>query len=182
MANIKARLRMTTLRSLAECYGYLVLGTTNKTEEYLGYFTKAGDGGAGVDIEPISDYFKYEIKELARGLGVPERIITKSPSAGLWDDQTDEGEIGFLYDDIDKYLSVREELTQNNEDKYNPWRLFIESDSILAFNGSKVPMVDVMKTMKKVQSLRLPDALIERVEGMITSASHKRYFPPFFKR
>lgn len=93
LANIKARLRMATLRAIAESFGYLVLGTTNKTEEYLGYYTKAGDGGAGVDVEPIADYLKYEIRELAKELGVPEHIITKAPSAGLWKEQTDEDEI-----------------------------------------------------------------------------------------
>ena len=90
LPNIKARLRMVTLRALAESLGYLVLGTTNKTEEYLGYYTKAGDGGAGVDVEPIADYFKYEIRALGRELGVPEVVITKAPSAGLWYNQKDD--------------------------------------------------------------------------------------------
>jgi NAD+ synthase len=171
VANIKARLRMVTLRALAESLDCLVLGTTNKTEEYLGYFTKAGDGGPGVDIEPIADFFKYEIKELAKELGVPDKIINKVPSAGLWENQTDEGEIGFSYDEIDKYLVIREEILSD----HTP--LFLESTGKIY----KLDMlVDFMKN--KVKSLKFSDGLIEKVEKMISFAEHKRNNPPYFKR
>jgi len=97
--NIKARLRMITLYYFANKLNYLVAGTGNKSELYAGYFTKYGD--AGVDILPIADLLKTQVKNLARSLGVPERIITKPPSAGLWQGQTDEGEMGITYNDLD---------------------------------------------------------------------------------
>jgi NAD+ synthase len=181
LPNIKARLRMVTLRALAEANGYMVLGTTNKTEEYLGYYTKAGDGGAGVDIEPIADFFKFEIRELARELGVPEKIINKAPSAGLWFDQTDEDEIGFKYDDIDKYLTIREELTGKDDNKYDPYTLKFSPNGGISFN-EKIDMIDVMPTLAKVKSLKIDPKLIERVETMIKSGHHKRNNPPYFKR
>lgn len=163
LPNIKARLRMLTLRALAEEFNYLVLGTTNKTEEYLGYYTKAGDGGAGVDIEPLADFFKYEIRELARELGVPEKIITKSPSAGLFDNQTDEGEIGFKYDDIDKYLLIREEYTSHNP-------------------VPKFANLSFLKGNAKVKSLKIDENLIDKVENMVVNGNHKRFNPPYFNR
>ncbi|MBM3248064.1 MAG: NAD+ synthase [Candidatus Omnitrophica bacterium] len=97
--NIKARLRMITLYYFANKLNYLVAGTGNKSELYAGYFTKYGD--AGVDILPIADLFKTEVRKLARSLDIPERIIIKPPSAGLWQGQTDEGEMGITYNDLD---------------------------------------------------------------------------------
>lgn len=101
-ANTRARLRMTTLYAVANNYGYLVVGTDNAAEWYTGYFTKYGDGG--VDLVPLVHFTKGEVREMARILGVPEEIITKAPSAGLWEGQTDENELGTTYDMIDKYL------------------------------------------------------------------------------
>ena len=101
--NLKARLRMITLYYYANRFNYLVAGTGNKSELYAGYFTKYGD--AGVDILPIADLFKSQVRKLAYSLGVPERIISKPPSAGLWLGQTDEGELGMSYDDLDRALS-----------------------------------------------------------------------------
>lgn len=100
--NIKARLRMIVLYYYANMNSYLVCGTGNKTELALGYFTKYGDGAC--DVLPIGDLYKYEVRQLARTLAVPEKIIKKVPSAGLWQGQTDEVEIGFSYEDIDKTL------------------------------------------------------------------------------
>jgi NAD+ synthase len=178
LPNIKARLRMVTLRALAEGIGYLVLGTTNKTEEYLGYYTKAGDGGAGVDVEPIADYFKYEIRELAKELGVPEKIITKSPSAGLWDNQTDEDEIGFKYDDIDKYLSIREDFTRyNNSSAYKKIILKINDKMDIKWQNIGFHM----KESHKVKAARVDEKLIDRVERMIVAGNHKRNNPPYFR-
>jgi len=102
-ANMKPRLRMTTLYSIAQSLNYLVCGTSNLAELALGYFTKHGD--SGVDILPLGDLLKREVNELARYLGVPGRIIEKPPSAGLWPGQTDEEEMGLKYEDIDNYLS-----------------------------------------------------------------------------
>jgi NAD+ synthase len=105
-ANIKPRLRMLTLYYFANLKNYLVLGTGNKSEAMIGYYTKYGDGG--VDLLPIAGLYKSGVRELARVLGVPEAIITKPPSAGLWSGQTDEGEIGISYDDLDETLKAIE--------------------------------------------------------------------------
>lgn len=101
-ANTRARLRMTTLYEIATNYGYLVVGTDNAAEWHTGYFTKYGDGG--VDLVPLVHFTKGEVREMAKVLGVPKDIIEKAPSAGLWEGQTDENEMGTTYDKIDKYL------------------------------------------------------------------------------
>ncbi|UCD03058.1 MAG: NAD+ synthase [Candidatus Aenigmatarchaeota archaeon] len=105
-ANIKPRLRMTTLYYFANMHNYIVLGTDNKDELMVGYFTKYGEGG--VDLLPIASLYKNEVRELGKALGVPEEIISKSPSAGLWSGQTDEGELGITYDELDKILHAIE--------------------------------------------------------------------------
>ena len=101
-ANLRARLRMSTLYTIATNYNYLVVGTDNASEWYTGYFTKYGDGG--VDILPIVEFTKGEVREMARFLGVPNEIIKKKPSADLWEGQTDEEEMGTSYDKIDAFL------------------------------------------------------------------------------
>ncbi len=103
-ANVKPRLRMTVLYYLGQSHNYLVLGTGNRPEIMVGYFTKYGDGG--VDVEPLGMLYKREVRELARVLGVPEPIITRPPSAGLWPGQTDEGEMGITYDALDAILAA----------------------------------------------------------------------------
>ncbi|MET3682532.1 NAD+ synthase [Alkalibacillus flavidus] len=102
-ANLRARLRMSTLYTVAANYNYLVVGTDNAAEWYTGYFTKYGDGG--VDIVPLLHYSKAEVRELGKALGVPKAIIDKAPSAGLWDGQTDENEMGVSYNEIDAFLN-----------------------------------------------------------------------------
>lgn len=102
-ANLRARLRMSTLYTIATNYRYLVVGTDNAAEWYTGYFTKYGDGG--VDIQPIIDLTKSEVTEMARYLQVPETVIVKKPSADLWVGQTDEEEMGTTYTMIDRYLN-----------------------------------------------------------------------------
>ena len=102
-ANLKARLRMATLYYIAQTKkNYLVAGTGNRAEIAIGYFTKYGDGG--VDFEPLGLIYKNEVRKLAKILGIPEKIIIKPPSPGLWAGQTDEGEIGLSYDHIDEIL------------------------------------------------------------------------------
>ncbi|NLV76243.1 MAG: NAD(+) synthase [Tissierellia bacterium] len=101
-ANIKPRLRMTTLYYYAGSYNYLVLGSSNKSEFTVGYFTKHGD--SGVDLLPIAYFPKRDVWEMARYLGIPKEIIEKAPTAGLWEDQTDEDEMGFGYDVLDDYI------------------------------------------------------------------------------
>jgi NAD+ synthase len=103
LANVKPRLRMTSLYYLANRYKGLVVGTGNKTELAIGYFTKYGDGG--VDVLPLGDLDKTAVRGLARELGVPETVISKAPSAGLWEGQTDEAEIGVSYDQLDQALA-----------------------------------------------------------------------------
>ncbi|MGI5912397.1 MAG: NAD(+) synthase [Syntrophomonadaceae bacterium] len=101
-ANLKTRLRMINLYYSAQARNYLVLGTTNKSEMTIGYTTKYGD--SAVDIQILGDLVKREIYELARYLKIPEVIINKCPSAGLWLGQTDENEMGFSYNDLDDYI------------------------------------------------------------------------------
>lgn len=102
--NIKPRLRMITLYYFANKLNYLVVGTGNKTELMVGYFTKYGDGGA--DILPLGNLLKNQVRELAEYLRIPKKIISKPPSAGLWKGQTDEEEIGVSYEQLDKYLKI----------------------------------------------------------------------------
>jgi NAD+ synthase len=102
LANLKPRLRMTTLYHVANRLNYLVAGTGNRSEISIGYYTKYGDGG--VDLLPLGSLVKSEVRALARDLGVPTRIVDKPPSAGLWLGQTDEGEMGFTYAELEEYL------------------------------------------------------------------------------
>jgi len=102
-ANLKPRLRMTALYFYGQTKGKsLIAGTSNRAELAIGYFTKYGDGAA--DFEPLASLYKQEVRKLAKILSVPEKIITKPPSAGLWAGQTDESEIGLTYDIIDEIL------------------------------------------------------------------------------
>ena len=100
--NIAPRLRMTTLYTIAQSRGCLVAGTGNRSEAYVGYFTKWGDGA--YDINPIADLTVGEIYEFLRYLNAPANIISKAPSAGLFEGQTDEQEMGIKYSEIDDYL------------------------------------------------------------------------------
>lgn len=117
LANIKPRLRMATLYYYSSLNNYLVVGTGNKSEIFIGYYTKYGDGG--VDIEPIGNLVKSEVVQLARYLGIPDKIITKAPSAGLWEGQTDENEMGFKYDELDNYIlfGTASETVKNKIDR-----------------------------------------------------------------
>ncbi|WP_352419896.1 NAD(+) synthase [Proteiniborus sp.] len=114
LSNIKPRFRMTTLYYYAQVKKYLVAGTSNKSEFTVGYFTKHGD--SGVDILPIVDLLKEEVFELARYLKIPDLIINKTPTAGLWEDQTDEKEMGFSYKELDGYIKTGE-ADQNIKEK-----------------------------------------------------------------
>lgn len=105
-ANLKPRLRMITLYYFASKMNYLVVGCGNKSELTAGYFTKYGDGG--VDILPLGGLLKTEVRELAKDLGVPSEIIERVPTAGLWDGQTDESELGISYEDLDKAITALE--------------------------------------------------------------------------
>ena len=110
-SNIKPRIRMTTLYTIGQQRGYLVAGTSNKSEITMGYFTKWGDGAS--DFNPISDLTMREVLELGRALNVPDYILKKTPSAGLWPGQSDEEEMGITYKAIDDYILYG---TGNKED------------------------------------------------------------------
>ncbi|EGS30532.1 MAG: NAD(+) synthase [Peptoniphilus sp. oral taxon 375] len=101
-SNIKPRLRMMTLYYYGQDRGYLVCGCSNASEFYTGYYTKYGDSGA--DLLPLASYLKDEVYELAKELGVPEEIIQKKPTAGLFQGQTDESEMGFSYEELNAYI------------------------------------------------------------------------------
>jgi len=105
-ANVKPRLRMTALYYLAQSRNYLVLGSGNKSEILVGYSTKYGDGG--VDLLPMGNLYKTQVWELARHLGVPQPVIDRPPTAGLWPGQTDEGEMGITYAELDRVLAAIE--------------------------------------------------------------------------
>lgn len=102
IGNLKARIRMSIIYYYANANNFLVSGTGNKSEILIGYFTKYGDGAC--DIEPIGDLYKNDVYEIAKYLDVPQEILEKPPRAGLWNNQTDEDEIGMSYDLIDQIL------------------------------------------------------------------------------
>ncbi len=114
--NVNPRLRMITLYALGQARGYLVAGTGNLDERTLGYFTKWGDGAC--DFNPIADLTVGEVYQMLRDLNAPSCVIDKAPSAGLYQGQTDEDELGIKYADVDKYLKgekVDEEIRLNIE-------------------------------------------------------------------
>ena len=113
-ANLKSRLRMLTLYYFANQLKYMVVGAGNRSELSVGYFTKYGDGG--VDILPLGNLVKGQVRELASFLGIPQQIIDKPVSAGLWQGQTDEAELGFTYEELDRYL-VTGEVSNELEEK-----------------------------------------------------------------
>jgi NAD+ synthase len=113
-ANLKPRLRMATLYYIANARNYLVAGTGNKAELMVGYFTKYGDGG--VDMLPLGDLYKQQVWDLAREIGVPQPIIDRPPTAGLWPGQTDEGEMGITYAALDAILAALAEEREPDAD------------------------------------------------------------------
>lgn len=102
IGNVMARIRMIILYDLAKKYNALVCGTENKSEHYLGYFTRFGDEAS--DMEPIRHLYKTQVYQLASYLNVPREFISKPPTAGLWEGQTDEKEFGFSYKEADPIL------------------------------------------------------------------------------
>lgn len=112
--NVKPRLRMTTLYYYAQSKSYMVVGSSNYSEYYTGYFTKHGDSGA--DIFPIVDLLKTDLFEMAKYLGLPEKIINKKPSAGLFEGQTDEDEMGFTYEELDGYIMNEIKLDEKKKE------------------------------------------------------------------
>lgn len=111
--NLKSRLRMATLYYFANTKKLMVMGTTNRSEMEIGYFTKYGDGG--VDFEPIADLYKTEIMELAKDLDIPEDVMAAAPSAALWPGQTDEKELGMDYFQLDTILKLMDQGWSRDE-------------------------------------------------------------------
>ena len=136
--NIAARVRMVVLFDYAAKHRCLVMGTENKSEHYLGYFTLFGDSASC--IEPIRELCKTEVYELARYLGVPEVIINKAPSADLWGGQTDEGELGFTYKDADYWIEQLENSGGNPKIEDEKYRKIDEHIKRVAFKN-KLPYV-----------------------------------------
>ena len=120
-ANVKPRMRMISTYYFANQLNYLVAGTGNKSEDDIGYFTKYGDGG--VDFLPIQHLYKHEVRQLASYLKLPEKIVNRTPTAGLWEGQTDEDELskqlGFkvVYDQLDEMLDKIEKDTYDKSDE-----------------------------------------------------------------
>ncbi|OGG15666.1 hypothetical protein A3D77_01405 [Candidatus Gottesmanbacteria bacterium RIFCSPHIGHO2_02_FULL_39_11] len=112
--NIMARMRMILLMDAAKKRNALVVGTENKTEHVLGYYTRFGDEAS--DVEPIQSLYKTQVRELATYLGIPKKIIAASPTAGLWEGQTDEGEFGFTYEEADQILYLKFEKHLSEEE------------------------------------------------------------------
>ena len=114
LGNIRARTRMAYIYAVANEENLLVLGTGNRTEYLLGYFTKYGDGAT--DIAPLLDLYKTEVKTLAEHIGLPQKFIEKKPTAGLWEGQTDEDEIGTDYGTMDEVLKLLVDEERSVED------------------------------------------------------------------
>lgn len=130
-ANLKSRLRMITLYYFANLKNYLVVGTGNRSELAVGYFTKYGDGA--VDLLPLGNLVKRQVRELAEYLGVPRSVIDRPPSAGLWPGQTDEGEMGLTYQVLDHYLLTGEAPS--------PWREKIQKMQQASQHKRQVPPI-----------------------------------------
>ncbi|MFQ3535897.1 MAG: NAD+ synthase [Aggregatilineales bacterium] len=124
--NIMARQRMIVLYDQSAAWRGLVIGTSNKTEVLLGYSTLFGDSAAA--LQPIEDLYKTQVRQLARALGVPNSILDKPPSADLWLGQTDEGELGYTYAEVDRllYLLVDGRYTVDEAVEQGFERTFVE--------------------------------------------------------
>jgi len=151
--NIMARIRMVNLYAMANARNGFVVGTTNKSEALTGYYTKYGDGA--VDVEPIAELYKTDVWELAKLLGVPQRIIEKTPSAELWEDHKDEDDLGMNYQELDEILKLLP-IYMNNE-----------------------PLPK--KTLLKKICDEFGIEKVERVLALVRNSEHKRHMPPSFE-
>ncbi|MCA0458210.1 MAG: NAD+ synthase [Chloroflexi bacterium] len=148
--NIMARLRMVTLYDQSVAFGGLVMGTSNKTEFLLGYSTIYGD--SGVALHPLADLYKAQVRQLSRAMGVPQPVIDKAPSADLWEGQTDEGELGYTYNDVDQvlFLLVDERYTVDEVVEEGFERDFVEKVwSRVKINHYKRTMPNIAKLSRR---------------------------------
>ncbi len=141
LGNLTARLRMTTWYARANQENRLVLGTGNKSEIMVGYFTKYGDGG--VDILPIGELYKTNVRNLSTHIGIPKEIVKKIPSAGLWPGQTDEGEMGLTYGELDSILFLHLEKG-------------MKKDEIVKWGITESKVSKVMKMIRQSEHKRKP--------------------------
>ncbi len=153
LGNLMARSRMLFVFDLAKKLNALVCGTENRSEHYLGYFTRFGDEAS--DIEPISGWWKTEVRAAAAALQLPEVFITKAPSAGLWQGQTDETELGFTYECADKVLAA--------------WVAWSEAHTIETIDDAAVSSIATMAGE--------PLALTKLVLDRVTQTRFKRETP-----
>lgn len=150
IGNVMARVRMIYLYDLAKQLGALVGGTENKSEKYLGYFTRFGDEAS--DIEPIVHLYKTQVTQLAQYLHIPIELILKAPSAELWSDQTDEDELGFSYQTADKVLKKMEQLSWLDSSIPSDFEKYIKDFSNLNIDPEIV--IKVIKRVKNVEYKR----------------------------
>lgn len=149
IANIKPRLRMITLYHIANTNGLMVMGTGNRSELMVGYFTKYGDGG--VDLLPLGSLYKHQVRELARAIGVPDQIVERPPSAGLWAGQTDESEMGITYEELDGILEAMEadgDLSRFNPDSVGQVRDMVARS---AHKRSMPPIFELSKPLSMLE-------------------------------
>ena len=148
--NIMARLRMVTLYDQSVAFGGLVMGTSNKTEFLLGYSTIYGD--SGVALHPLADLYKAQVRQLSQAMGVPQPILDKAPSADLWEGQTDEGELGYTYNNVDQvlFLLVDERYTVDEVADEGFDRDFVEKVwSRVKINHYKRTMPNIAKLSRR---------------------------------
>jgi len=152
LGNMKARMRAVTLRYEANRHGGVVLGTENLSENQTGFFTIGGD--EETDIEPLSPFYKAQIRALARLYGVPREIVDKAPSADLWQGQTDEGELGMTYDDMDAVLAV------------------------------SAPFADTTGAEARAAAVAagIPEAIVDRLHARVRATAFKREARPTYDR
>lgn len=129
IGNLKARIRMSIIYYFANQKNYLVSGTGNKSEILIGYFTKHGDGAC--DMEPIGNLYKTEVFKLSEHMGIPEEIIKKPPRAGLWENQTDEDEIGMSYELLDQILYLYTEKEMENTEIANKLNISVDDVNMI---------------------------------------------------
>jgi NAD+ synthase len=142
-ANTKSRLRMITLYQIASSVGGIVVGTGNKVEDFgVGFYTKYGDGG--VDISPIADLYKTEVRNLGRHLGVCEEIIKAEPTDGLWDDnRVDETQIGASYEELEWAMEYGVDKLSYSEKEYNIVETYLKFNEKNKHKMVSIPVFDL---------------------------------------
>jgi NAD+ synthase len=147
LGNIMARVRMMILYNSSAINNALVVGTSNKTELDLGYFTLHGDGACA--LEPIGHLYKTEVREIAKELKVPKEVIKKHPSAGLWENQTDEQEIGCSYEIMDKILKIYNPMMKDPNNFRDHSRQ--EIVNTIVYNHKNIPVSVIDKIITRVE-------------------------------